>query len=57
MGNITLTKFQKIIKAASQPVKESKKKVVREKSNDYSGKKTRLRKSANTLGKQRDMSR
>ena len=56
MGNLTLSKFEKIIKVAAQPVTEAKKKVVQKKNGGYSGKKTRQRKAVNTSGKQRGTS-
>ena len=56
MGNLTLTKFEKIIKAAAQPVTEAKKKVAQMKNGGYSGKKTHPHTTANTSVKRRDTS-
>lgn len=56
-SHLTLRKFQEIVKLASQPVQEGEKKLAQKKNDDYSGKKTRRRNSANTSVKQHDKSR
>ena len=56
MGNLTLSKFETIIRTAAQPVTEAKKKVAQKKSGGYTGKKTRQRTTVNTSGKRRGTS-
>ena len=56
MGNLTLSKFETIIRTAAQPVTEAKKKVVQKKNGGYSDKKTHPHTTVNTSVKRRDTS-